>query len=136
MSGKQQWHEQWYENRVRLWRNLCDALNALEEAGERPGLNTVEENGAVTLRFINGENAEVNHCDGQPWTLALAVNALNRDIYQAGDRVTYAEEAGTVKEVLPAGGLTPVERLDVQWDSGKRSAVWVSDIALTGHETP
>ena len=64
--------EQWHKDRVQLWQNLADALNALETAGERPGLNLIEENGR-TVRRVDGENARVNHSDENPvWTLEVA----------------------------------------------------------------
>lgn len=134
MSDKQQWFEEWYEGRVKLWQNLRDALNALEEAGEKPGLNVIEKDGSVLRRYVDGESAQVVHCDdGNPWTLDLAVNACNPDSYKPGDRVMYDGGGGTVAEVHVQ---EPANRLTVQWDNGRRSVIWVSDIMLAGHEAP
>lgn len=121
-------YEQWHKDRVQMWQNLCDALNALEAAGERPGLNLVEEDGRIVRRYIDGEWGCVNHniSDADPaWTLEVAVDVFGLKV---DDRVLYDDNAGTVRETLPAGGLTPVERATVEWDNGTRSTVWVSDL--------
>lgn len=74
--------EQWEKDRIQLWQNLCDALNALEAVGERPGLNLGEENGRVTQRYIDGETASVNHNlsdDNPTWTLEVAEDVFPRE---------------------------------------------------------
>lgn len=78
MSGR----EQWELDRIRLWQNLCDALNALEALGERPGLNLVEEDGCITQRYVDGETALVNHnlsVDNPTWTLEVAEDVFPRE---------------------------------------------------------
>lgn len=73
--------EQWEKDRIQLWQNLCDALNALEAAGERPGLNLVEEDGRITQRYIDGETACLNHNlsdDNPAWTLDVAEDVFPR----------------------------------------------------------
>ncbi|MFH8405480.1 hypothetical protein ACH4FX_12000 [Streptomyces sp. NPDC018019] len=71
-------NEQWHQDRIQLWQNLCDALNALEGAGERPGLNLIEENGAIVRRYVDGETARVNHSASEPgvWTLEVAMDVF------------------------------------------------------------
>ncbi|MFI0262517.1 hypothetical protein ACH4OW_26150 [Streptomyces sp. NPDC017056] len=66
--------ERWHRDRVRLWQNLRDALNALELAGERPGLDLTEADGRM-VRHVCGETARVSHADDDPvWRLEVATD--------------------------------------------------------------